>query len=108
MLFWYSSNDGKSKFGCGGIIFLLPLSLLTFFGGFDSNVLLLMLLVGVAVAAVFVLPRLTSGQGNGAKLKNDDLYVDYDEKPKRGDERYALMDDGEIVELPDDEQSSLK
>jgi hypothetical protein len=107
MFFWFSNNSGRSRFGCcGGILFLLPLSFLTFFGGFGSNGLLLMLIIVAVLAVMFVLPRVTGGQ-SGGKLKNDDLYDAYDEKSKRGGERYALTDDGEIIEVTDDEQSSL-
>ena len=108
MFVWFSSNNGRPNVGCcGGTLLLLPLSFLTFFGGFgDSGFLLMLLIVGV-LAVMFVLPRFTSATESGGKRKNDELYGDYDEyneKPKRDEEQYILTDDGEIIRRGDHEE----
>jgi hypothetical protein len=107
MFFWFSSNGGRPSIGCcGGILLLLPLSFLTLFGGFGGGGLLLMLIVIAVLAALYVLPRFTGAADSAEKLKNDELY-DYEEKPKRSGERYALTDDGEIIETSDNDNPPL-
>jgi hypothetical protein len=100
MFFWFSSGNSGSRMGCCGGLMLLPLGFFMLNSGFGNNSGLLILLL-VAVAAMFVLPRLMGG-GADEKRKNDELYDEY-EKPKRDEGRYVLGDDGEIIEVRDDE-----
>lgn len=84
MFIWFSQNNGRSRWGCCGGFLILPLGLLTLFSGFDNR-LLVLLVIGLVLAAVFVLPQLRETQADGEKAKNDSdgeaLFGD--EKPKR-------------------------
>lgn len=94
MFLWFSQNNGRSRWGCCGGFLILPLGLLTLFSGFDNR-LLLLLVVGLILAAVFVLPQLGRTQAEGEKPKNnsDAETVFGDEKPKRTGDMW--VDDSE-------------
>ena len=103
MFVWWSGGSGGSRIGCCGGLFFLPFAFMTMFGGFGSDGGFSLLLIGIVmVAALFLIPRLMNAPAYaGEKRKNDSL-DDY-EKPKRDADHYILTDDGEILDVADED-----
>lgn len=111
MFVWWSSGNNGPKIGCCGGLIFLPFAFLTMFGGFgfggDGFTLMLFALVALA-ALFFILPRMMGAPVMGDEKRKNDAYDDYVEyeKPKRDGERYILTDDGEILDVTDEEDAN--
>lgn len=104
MFVWWSNGSGNTRIGCCGGLVFLPFALFTMSAGVgDLGIWLLILGVTVA-AALFLLPNMMNAPAREAEKRKNDEYMG-DEKPKRDvdSERYILTDDGEILEVRDEE-----
>jgi len=106
MFVWWSSGGNGPRIGCCGGLIFLPFAFLTMFGGFGfgGDGFSLVLIALVVLAAVFLLPRMMSAPMMGGEKRKNDALDDY-EKPKRETDRYVLTDDGEILDVTDEDEA---